>query len=157
MTVIISKSKKQTQDFAKKIAKKIIAGKISRIVALIGDLGAGKTAFAQGFARALGIREKILSPTFVILKKFESAKIKDKQFYHIDCYRIAKPKEILDLGFKKIVADPKNIVLVEWADKIKKIIPKNSLIIKFEHLRKNKRKITLYEKSCFNRRQRHNL
>ncbi|HOA47718.1 MAG TPA: tRNA (adenosine(37)-N6)-threonylcarbamoyltransferase complex ATPase subunit type 1 TsaE, partial [Candidatus Pacearchaeota archaeon] len=64
-------------------------------------------------------------------------------FYHFDCYRIEDPKEILDLEFKKIIENPQNIVIFEWGDKIKKILPDDCFKIKFEFLDKNKRKITI--------------
>ncbi|GAH10373.1 unnamed protein product [marine sediment metagenome] len=70
----------------------------------------------QGFSKGLGIKEKILSPTFVIMKKFQVPGKKIVHwFYHIDCYRIRKPKELSDLGFKEIISNPKNIVAIEWA------------------------------------------
>jgi len=64
-------------------------------------------------------------------------------FYHIDCYRIRKPKEILDLGFKKIISDPENIIAIEWADRIKNFLPKNALVLKFKFINKLNRKIVL--------------
>lgn len=102
------------------------------ILGLEGDLGGGKTTFLQGFAKGLGIKEKILSPTFIILRKFKVKSLKFKVFYHIDCYRISGPKDILLLGFKEIISNPKNIVAIEWADRIRKILPKDALILKFE-------------------------
>lgn len=117
--------------------------KRAQILALQGDLGGGKTTFLQGFARGLGIKEKILSPTFVILKKFKIRSLRFKYFYHIDCYRIEKSKEILDLDFKKIASDNKNIVAIEWAERVKGILPQNTILINFEFIDKNKRKIIL--------------
>ncbi|KPJ54730.1 hypothetical protein AMJ47_03795 [Parcubacteria bacterium DG_72] len=121
------------KDLVKKIPKR---KEHAFVIALKGDLGGGKTTFIQGMAKGLGIKEKILSPTFNILKKYGN-------FYHFDCYRIEKPKEILDLGFKKIIQDPKNIVVVEWADKIKKIIPKHALWLNFKFVDKSKREINM--------------
>lgn len=117
--------------------------KRAQVLALQGDLGGGKTTFLQGFARGLGIKEKILSPTFVILKKFKIRSLRFKYFYHIDCYRIEKSKEILDLDFKKITSDNKNIVAIEWAERVKEILPQNTILINFEFINKNKRKIIL--------------
>jgi len=139
----------QTKKLGESLAKEILKTKpkkIAFVIGLEGDLGGGKTTFLQGFAKGLGIKEKILSPTFVILKKFEIGKVKSQYFYHVDCYRIKKPKEILDLGFKEIISNPQNIVVVEWADKIKKILPKNSLILKFKFVNKNSRKIWLMKR-----------
>lgn len=119
------------------------------IIGLSGELGGGKTTFLQGFARGLGTKEKILSPTFVIMRKYKIRVdsclnlCKFVYFYHIDCYRIQKPKEILNLGFKKIISNLQNIVAIEWAEKIKKILPKNTLILKFKIINKTKREIVL--------------
>ena len=116
------------------------------VLGLEGDLGGGKTTFLQGFAKGLGIKEKITSPTFVILKRFQFNNLAIKQFnnfYHIDCYRIKNAKEILELGFKNIILNPQNIVAVEWSKRIKKELPKSTIIIKFDFVGKNKREIVV--------------
>ncbi|GAI22799.1 unnamed protein product, partial [marine sediment metagenome] len=105
-----------------------------------GDLGGGKTTFLQGFAKGLGIKEKILSPTFIILRKFLIPKSQFLNFFHIDCYRISRPKEILDLGFKEIISNSKNIVTIEWAERIQKILPKETIILKFEFINQKTRR-----------------
>lgn len=149
------------------LSKEILKTELKRgalVIGLEGGLGSGKTTLLQGFAEEIGIKEKILSPTFVILKRF---KIKDrrpcklgrgpahinmgcglrfKYFYHIDCYRIKKPREILELGLKEIISNSQNIVAIEWSDKIKKILPKGSLILKFKLIGKNSRKICLLKR-----------
>jgi len=128
------------------MSKKILKekkGTRAQILALQGELGGGKTTFLQGFARGLGIKKRILSPTFLILKKFKVQSPDFKFFYHIDCYRIKNVKEILDLGFRKIVSDSKNIVAVEWADNILKILPKDTIFITLTFNNKNKRNITI--------------
>ena len=149
-------SPRQTLSLAEKLARDILRGegKENRrqkafLVGLEGNLGGGKTTFLKGFAKGLGIKERILSPTFIILKKFKVKSLKFEVFYHIDCYRIEKPEEILTLGFKKIISDPKNIVCIEWADKIKKILPKETLWIKFEIKNKNQRKISIFGNQKF--------
>ncbi|MEK7482223.1 MAG: tRNA (adenosine(37)-N6)-threonylcarbamoyltransferase complex ATPase subunit type 1 TsaE, partial [Patescibacteria group bacterium] len=144
MQTFISASSGQTKKIAADLAKKInnlpSARKNAVVLALQGDLGAGKTTFTQGLARALGIKEKILSPTFVLMKKFPTAKRrgpakggKFSNFYHFDCYRIQKPEEILSLGWQEIVKNPENIVAIEWPEKIKKLLPKNTIWLKFEY------------------------
>ena len=138
----------QTKKTGEILGQEILKTKLKKaafVIALEGDLGGGKTTFLQGFARGLRIKEKILSPTFVIMRRF---KIRRKScqfanFYHIDCYRIGKPKEILDLGFKKIISDPENIIAIEWADRIKNFLPKNALVLKFKFINKLNRKIVL--------------
>ena len=106
------------------------------VLALRGELGAGKTTFVQGLAKGLGIKEKITSPTFTIVKRFNN-------FYHIDCYRIKKTKEILVLDFEEMISNPKNIIAIEWADQIKEIMPKNTIWINFELINQTTRKISL--------------
>jgi tRNA threonylcarbamoyladenosine biosynthesis protein TsaE len=114
-------------------------------LALEGELGGGKTTFLKGFAKGLGIKEKILSPTFILIKKFniEHQTSNFKHFYHIDCYRIEKPKEILNLGFNEIIRNSKNIIAIEWADKIKKILPKRVIWIDFRFRNKSEREIKI--------------
>lgn len=151
----LTKFPSQTKKLGEILAKEVLKNKKQKkafVLGLEGDLGGGKTTFLQGFAKGLGIKEKILSPTFVLMKRFKiyfkSIGNTYVNFYHIDCYRIKKPKEILDLGFKKIISNPNNIVAVEWSDRIKEILPKNNLILKFEFVNKIKRKIMLIFKNA---------
>jgi len=140
----ITNSSGQTKKLGEKLAKEISkfqSKKSAFVIGLEGELGSGKTTFLQGFAKGLGIKEKILSPTFVLMKKFQIPKFRN--FYHIDCYRIQKPKELLDLGFEEIISNPENIVVIEWADRMRKIIPKNTIWLKFEFVDEKKRKITI--------------
>lgn len=141
----LSKSPAQTKKLGKILAKECLKIKLKKglILGLEGDLGGGKTTFLQGFAQGLGIKERILSPTFVILRRFRVENLMFKNFYHIDCYRIQNPKEILGLSFKRIISNPQDIVAVEWAGKIKKFLPQNSLILKFQFVNKNTREICL--------------
>lgn len=125
---------------AKKILK-IKKRKGAFVLGLEGDFGGGKTTFLQGFARGLGIKKKILSPTFIIIKKFPISNSQFSNFYHLDCYRIKNSKEILGLGFKEIINNPTNIVAIEWADKIKKIISKDSAWILFKFIGEKEREI----------------
>jgi tRNA threonylcarbamoyladenosine biosynthesis protein TsaE len=153
----LTTSPSQTENLGKKIAKEILKSSLKKkavVIGLVGDLGGGKTTFVRGLAKGLRINQRVLSPTFILLRKFQIPKSKYQinskfqtpkfqSFYHIDCYRIEKPKEILDLGFKEIISDPKNIICIEWADRIKKILPKNAIILKFKFEGKNKRKILI--------------
>ena len=139
MKEYLTHSPAQTKKLGRNLSKKTTK-KSSSIVALFGDLGGGKTCFLQGFAKGLGIKEKILSPTFVIMKKY---KMKKGSFYHVDCYRIQNPKEILGLGFRDIISNPKNIIAIEWADRIEKILPKNILKIRFRFIDKTTRRIVV--------------
>lgn len=141
---ITTKSAEETKVIATKLAEEVKKQpqlKHAFIIALEGDLGSGKTTFIQGFAKGLKIKENVLSPTFLILKQFSIALKNYRNFYHIDAYRLKNPEELLELGFKEIIKNPENIVVIEWADKIKRILPKSVLWIKFENLGGDKRKI----------------
>ena len=141
---ILTVNCEETKKVGQLLAKKFLTSPLKKkafIIGMEGELGGGKTTFVQGFAGGIGIREKILSPTFVILKRFKITKLKYKNFYHIDCYRTEKLKDILELGFKEIISNPENIVAIEWADRIKKILPKDTFWIKFKFLDKEKRQI----------------
>jgi tRNA threonylcarbamoyladenosine biosynthesis protein TsaE len=145
---LISNSPKETKNFAKKIAKLLLSRKRKKadILALEGNLGAGKTTFLQGLAKAFGIKEKVISPTFIIMRKYSflNKKANGKEnLYHFDWYRIKKPKEIINLGFQKIISNPQNIVAIEWAEKFKKLLPKNAFWLKFNILTKKKREILI--------------
>jgi len=143
----ITKSAKETQKTAVRIIKDLIKvrGEDSGVLvlALQGDLGAGKTTFVQGLAQGLKIREKILSPTFVLMKRFEVKGKSPRNFYHIDCYRLNDSREILALDFGKIISEPENIMAIEWAEKIKDILPSDVVWLRFEHLGEDKRKIKM--------------
>ena len=162
---MLSKSKTQTQKIATRLAKKIISegtGKNARVLALVGDLGSGKTAFTGGFIKAFGIKTHIPSPTFVIYRRYpikhSRSNVSCQMFsnvFHFDLYRIQKPKEIIDLdfsagggpayGWKKLMANPENIVLIEWPEKILKYLPKNTIVVKFKHGKKVNERMVVIE------------
>ncbi|MEK7502912.1 MAG: tRNA (adenosine(37)-N6)-threonylcarbamoyltransferase complex ATPase subunit type 1 TsaE [Patescibacteria group bacterium] len=144
---LVSKSEKETRNFALRLARNIAGlaqDKHAVVLSLEGDLGAGKTAFTKGFAEGLGIKEKIQSPTFVILKIYRVKGIgaRVKRLVHVDAYRL-KPKDFKVLGWKEFIKNPQNIILVEWGNKIKSILPKNSLRITFEHGKNSKERIII--------------
>lgn len=130
MLEVVTRSPKETQKVAQLLARSL---KSPAVLALVGELGAGKTTFVQGFARTLGIKEKIQSPTFVLLKVYKIKKGAVKHLIHIDCYRIDSPRDLPRLGFKNLLKDKDAIILIEWADRIKKLLPRNAMRIKFRH------------------------
>jgi tRNA threonylcarbamoyladenosine biosynthesis protein TsaE len=130
---IATNSAKETKKAAKMLAEEILASKLDLsgafIIGLVGDLGSGKTTFAQGFAEGLGImKEKVLSPTFVLMRQYPLKKRNFKTFIHIDCYRLKDAKELEALGWSDLAANPKNIILIEWADRVKTILPATRII-----------------------------
>lgn len=155
MKEFITQNPEQTRKLGELLTKEIRGG---GIICLKGELGSGKTTFTQGFLKELGVKGPYTSPTFVVLKEYKLAtnnkqlttKKKKKlsvvsgklSVYHIDAYRV-KSKDILNLGWKEIIDDKNNIIIIEWADRIKKIIPKNAVWIIFKWIDNNTRKIIL--------------
>lgn len=137
MPILISNSEEDTKKIAKSLAKNITSG----VVALTGELGAGKTTFVQAFAKSLGIKEKIISPTFILIKQFQIPKNK-KAFYHIDLYRLENNSQIKDLGLEEIINNASNLVLIEWAEKLKNL-PKEAIKITIKRIKDNKREFTI--------------
>ncbi|MEK7662104.1 MAG: tRNA (adenosine(37)-N6)-threonylcarbamoyltransferase complex ATPase subunit type 1 TsaE [Patescibacteria group bacterium] len=103
------------------------------VIALQGELGSGKTYFAQQFGKVLGVEENMPSPTFVIMKMYDIDWRGFKKLVHIDAYRLEKEEELLNLGWKKIAEDPENIILIEWPENIPGLIPKEARRIQFKH------------------------
>ena len=140
----------QTKKLGEILAKEILKTKLKNnafVLGLEGDLGGGKTTFLQGFAKGLGVKQKITSPTFIIMRRFRIQNSKYKNLYHFDCYRIKESKDILSLGFKDIISDPQNIVAIEWAERIKEILPKDRISLKFGFVNKKNRKIIIKSKN----------
>jgi len=144
--VFKTKSAEETKKVAADLARKIIKTKPQRqacIIALEGELGAGKTTFIQGFAKALKIRQKITSPTFVLIKSYKLSATTYKLLYHIDAFRLKDWHDLVSLGIKEIFANPQNIILIEWAERVKSILPKKRINIHIDHISKNERKISI--------------
>lgn len=139
---ILSNSATQTEKIGEMLATEILKKKRSRalVIALRGDLGGGKTTFLKGLAKGLGVKEKVLSPTFVILKEYSIDNKNFEKLYHFDCYRVEK-KDIISLGFNDMNSNSSNIIAVEWSEKIEDIIPRSSLIINFKFIDEKSREI----------------
>ncbi len=138
--IFITKSFEETRKVGEDFAEQILDSKSPFVVALFGDLGSGKTTFMQGFAKGLGVEKRIISPTFIVVRKYE---IKIKNFYHIDLYRMENQEDIEGLGIDEIMSNPENIVAIEWAEKMGELLPKNRWDLRFEYIDENKRKIVI--------------
>jgi len=134
MKKIVTNSKEETQEFAKDFAKKLEKGSV---ICLYGDLGAGKTTFVQGLAEGLGISDRIISPTFVFIRQHG-------YFYHIDLYRVSSEKEVKELGLSELFSQ-ENIVVIEWAEKMKDLLPKKRIDIYIKQLEGDRREIQFSE------------
>ena len=116
------------------------------IFALTGELGSGKTTFVQGFLGGLGVKRGGTSPTFILMRRHALHAGKFNNVYHIDLYRVHIKQELARIGLREILADPKNIALIEWAENLKTLLPKNSVRLYFRHGEKeNKRTIQIGE------------
>ena len=136
---IHTRSASETKDYAKNLAKKLDIG---TVVALIGNLGSGKTTFAQGFAEGLNIFESIVSPTFKLVSEYDGDNCK---LIHVDTYRLDSIEDFLNICGEDIIRTPGAIILIEWADKIIDILPPDTIQIHFQRVSKieNERELTI--------------
>lgn len=116
------KEKQETKAFGAFVAKELLP---SAVLALYGDLGAGKTTFVQGLAEALGIVEPVQSPTFILLNVYE-------KLAHFDLYRLKNGSDFMSLGFCEYFEEPL-ICAIEWPEKIVSFLPQNTIHIHFEY------------------------
>jgi len=148
---VMSRSIGETQKIASLLAKEVSRTPVkeARVIALKGELGSGKTTFVRGFARALGIKEKVLSPTFVLMKAYPMIGSRTSYHFrhlvHIDCYRLESPKDLLHLGFRELLKDKDAIILIEWADRVRSLIPRSALWVNFRHGKKTNTRLLKFK------------
>ncbi len=137
---ILSHSVGETQAFAQEVAKNIIPGDV---LALYGELGAGKTTFVSYLVSALGLKNRVQSPTFVISRIYESADAAGeiKKVNHLDLYRLQDAPEVSELGFAEFLNEKNAVTLVEWPEVAESLLPSNTIRIFFEVVDENERKI----------------
>lgn len=148
----VARSAKETQALGERVARRIAKHKPKKrsaaIITLTGDLGSGKTTFVQGFARGLGIKRRMVSPTFTIMRRYvlpkKSATFRNgfRSLVHVDAYRVHKPAELKIIKFDSWLRDPTAIVLIEWADLIEKKYISGAHHIQFKHKKEGMREIT---------------
>ena len=158
---ITTQSEKQTLNLGKKFASELNGGEV---IGFIGELGTGKTVFIKGLAKGLNIKKTITSPTFVLMKvypvksceagsstaKFNRVnpilnhKSKILNFCHVDAYRLKNGQDLIDIGIKDWIGQPNTITVIEWADQVKNILPKNKILVKIRLGKKqNQRRIEI--------------
>ena len=134
--------KNEIGDIAREVLHALVASSQKQeatILALSGDLGAGKTTLTQAVARELGVTENVNSPTFVIMKSY-SLKSKDyRLLVHIDAYRLASHTELEKLGWAELVSDPRNLIIIEWPERVAEIIPATAHAISLSHKNEEER------------------
>ena len=129
----ITKSTEETKKLAIELAKKTKKGSV---LALYGDLGSGKTTFTRFFVEALGLKNRVQSPTFVVARKYGYVN-------HVDLYRLTSEEEARDIGIEEMLVDKNMITLIEWPEIINNLLPKETVKIYFEYIDENTRKITI--------------
>lgn len=112
------------------------------VVGLSGDLGSGKTTFSQSVANILGVTETVTSPTFIIEKVYHTKDTAFPQFVHIDAYRLDEAKELEVLGFNDLLLKKGTLIFIEWPERVKNILPKETLMISFKFIDENTRIIS---------------
>lgn len=138
METIISISEKETLGLGKMMAE---SQNPPSFLCLYGDLGCGKTVFSKGFAEGLGIpARQIKSPTFTLIRKYEVGKT---LLYHCDFYRIQEPDELISSDLEEMFHQKNAIILIEWPERVEKLLPEKRTNIFFEHLTPTQRKITI--------------
>lgn len=133
---------RDTLEFGRMLGEKVAPG---MVISLSGDLGTGKTVFSKGFAKGLGIREPVVSPTFTIVQEYKEGRI---PLYHFDTYRIADPEEMYEIGFEDYLYGD-GVCLVEWPEMVEELLPEKLLRITIEkHPEKgvDYRRITMEQK-----------
>lgn len=145
---VVSQSSTDTQKIAAGLARRILTAMTGKaratIVALRGELGAGKTTFAQGFARALGVAENPRSPTFLLAKQYRIPGTA-YSLWHLDCYRLHDHRDLVTLDLHTVFRDRTNIVVVEWPERVGDGLPAGHIEVHMTHQGPEKRGITITE------------
>ena len=143
-----SLSLKETRKIAEEIIKKIISKprKRAAVLALSGNLGSGKTVFVKAAIRKLGYAKKVISPTFIIMKRYRSAGGRFNNIFHIDGYRLTAGRDLKSLGFSDLLKNSNSIIFIEWAGQVKDILPRRATWIIFQHGKKPNERIIKVKK-----------
>ena len=134
-------NKKQIPEISQKLLDEVMRmdNKKARVVALSGELGAGKTTLTQEFAKQFGIKENIVSPTFMIMKNYDIKKNSKyyshfKKLIHIDAYRLDSHKELLNIGWESLIVDKDNLIIIEWPERVMECISDSDFKVTLSHI-----------------------
>lgn len=141
-----SKSTVETAEIAKKILEIIEKREATGafVLALSGELGAGKTTLSQEIGKILEVKETMQSPTFVIMKSYDTSHPIFKKLVHIDAYRIEKAEELKVLKLEELFKDKSVLVVIEWPENIKNVIPEYALQVFIKHKSENEREFQIF-------------
>jgi tRNA threonylcarbamoyladenosine biosynthesis protein TsaE len=128
----------QLKELAGELAEKIGP---NDVLALYGDLGAGKTTFTRFLVEALGFESRVQSPTFILVRNYHKKKGQIKKVNHVDLYRLNNVNEVLDIGINEMIQEKENITIIEWPEIMEELLPENTIKIYFEFVDDEKRKV----------------
>jgi len=140
-----SKTLKETEAIARDFLETLAPSPIATVVALEGDLGAGKTAFTKAVGEILGVEENMHSPTFVIMKVYGIDFKGFRKLIHIDAYRIEKESELLHLGWEEMIKERENLIFIEWPSNVPNLIPAEARKISLKFIDEGTREIKIHE------------
>ena len=143
----VSESLEQTREVADIILGSLSPQSSATVLALQGDLGAGKTALTKEIAKILNIEDEVLSPTFVIMKIYKIDFKGFKKLIHIDAYRLEREEELKTLGWDEILKSPENLVVIEWPENVPGLIPPDATRVSLRFVSDKVREIHLHEKA----------
>lgn len=149
---IVSSSPRTTKALASTLARELMHRSLTlphaTIIALMGPLGAGKTTFAQAFARAMGVRRNLPSPTFVFVRRYALRGSRYRNLFHVDAYRVknATKKVIAPLGLLEELEKPENLFLIEWAENIRRALPPQTIRATFRHATQAHQRVVTFGK-----------
>lgn len=126
---VITTTDQETKNLGKKFAEVLKGGDV---VGLFGDLGAGKTTFVKGVARGLGFTKTVKSPSFTLMNVYPTKHKIIKQLVHIDCYRLTDASQLEEIGVLEYFDRKDSVVIIEWAEKVKKLLPKDMVKVQFK-------------------------
>jgi len=134
-TEIVTAGPEETEAAGERLGRTLGAG---AVVALIGELGAGKTCFVQGLVRGLGATVRATSPTFVLVNQYQGRVV----VYHVDAYRTDSMTELIDLGLLELMGGP-GVTIIEWADKLRSLLPPDTIHVHIDGVGDEPRSITI--------------
>lgn len=134
---IVTVGQDETEALGRRLAAELTGG---TVVALLGDLGAGKTVLSRGIARGLGITEPVTSPTFAIVQEYEASPIR---LYHMDMYRLQGARDAVAFGVDDFLDDPEAVTVIEWAERVESILPRPYLHVELRRLEDDHRELRL--------------
>lgn len=131
----------EMEAFATDFAQQLQPKETATVIALHGDLGAGKTTFTQFLARALGVTQSLNSPTFVLMKRYPLEAQPFDNLFHVDAYRLDNADDLRKLDFESVLAEPKNLVVIEWPERVADLIPDTAQKLNFTFINETTREV----------------